>query len=258
MSLAETYGPYLPYLRRYARALTGSQKSGDSYVRACLESLVDAPELIDTALPPKLALYQLFHSIWETTGAELEGQRTQENPSVRTLPPLGRQAYLLTTLEGLSQAEAAEVLRCTEDEVSTYVTQSLDMLEKAQKARILIVEDEPVIAAELEEIVGDLGHEVVGTATTRSEAVDLAGKHRPSLILCDVQLADKSSGIDAAKDILADHALPMIFITAFPERLLTGEGVEPTFLVSKPYTEDTVRAAIGQALFFDHPAIITS
>jgi CheY-like chemotaxis protein len=74
-------------------------------------------------------------------------------------------------------------------------------------------------------------------------------------VLADIQLADGSSGIDAVKDILARLDVPVIFITAFPERLLTGERPEPTFLITKPFQRSTVKAAISQALFFNAATI---
>ena len=74
-------------------------------------------------------------------------------------------------------------------------------------------------------------------------------------MLADIQLADDCSGIDAVKDILAQFDVPVIFITAFPERLLTGERPEPTFLITKPFQPATVKAAIGQALFFDSSTV---
>ena len=83
--------------------------------------------------------------------------------------------------------------------------------------------------------------------------MEAVARHRPGLVLADIQLADGSSGIDAVKDILGRFDVPVIFITAFPERLLTGERPEPTFLITKPFQPETVKAAIGQALFF-HPA----
>src|SRR3546814_18921312 len=70
------------------------------------------------------------------------------------------------------------------------------------------------------------------------------------LVLADIQLADGSSGIDAVQDILALAPVPAIFITAFPERLLTGSRVEPTFLISKQFRQNTVREAIIQSLIF--------
>ena len=73
-------------------------------------------------------------------------------------------------------------------------------------------------------------------------------------MLADIQLADGSSGIDAVKDILEQISVPVIFITAFPERLLTGERPEPTFLITKPFQPNAIRAAISQALFFSTEA----
>ena len=72
----------------------------------------------------------------------------------------------------------------------------------------------------------------------------------PNASLADIQLADNSSGIDAVADILQQVDAPVIFITAYPERLLTGERPEPAFLINKPYTEEQVRSAVSQAMFF--------
>ena len=117
---------------------------------------------------------------------------------------------------------------------------------------VLIIEDEPVIAADIEALVKELGHHVTDIAATRTEAAEAVARKTPGLVLADIQLADGSSGIDAVKDILGRFDVPVIFITAFPERLLTGERPEPTFLITKPFQAETVKAAIGQALFF-HP-----
>jgi len=88
------------------------------------------------------------------------------------------------------------------------------------------------------------------------EAVKLATEQEPDLVLADIQLADGSSGVDAASDILNTLNIPVIFITAFPECLLTGERLEPTYLIAKPFLRDTVKATIGQALFFHKPAAV--
>ncbi|MCY1231783.1 Phyllosphere-induced regulator PhyR [compost metagenome] len=115
----------------------------------------------------------------------------------------------------------------------------------------MIIEDEPLIAIDIEQMVESLGHRVTGIARTRDEAIALYKRTRPSMVLADIQLADGSSGIDAVNDILKTSAIPVIFITAFPERLLTGERPEPTFLVTKPFNPDMVKALISQALFFN-------
>ena len=100
-------------------------------------------------------------------------------------------------------------------------------------------------------IVEGMGHQVTGNARTHTEAVAMAAADRPDLILADIQLADNSSGVEAVNEILAQFGdIPVIFITAFPERLLTGDRPEPAFLINKPYTEEQVRSAVSQAMFF--------
>jgi DNA-binding LytR/AlgR family response regulator len=113
-----------------------------------------------------------------------------------------------------------------------------------------VIEDEPLIAMQLETLVTSMGHRIFGTAATRTQAQKLMEQGVPGLVLADIQLADGSSGLDAVADLLAIADVPVIFITAFPERLLTGNGPEPTWLITKPFREDTVQAAMAQALFF--------
>ena len=121
----------------------------------------------------------------------------------------------------------------------------------AVQGRIMVIEDEAIIAMDISSIVESMGHEVTGVARTRDQAVKLAKQTPPDMILADIQLADKSSGIDAVNDILGQmDEVPVVFITAFPERLLTGERPEPAFLITKPYTEDQVQSAVSQAMFF--------
>ena len=175
-------------------------------------------------------------------------------PSERLMriAPRSRQAFLLTAVEGFSPAEAADILSVTFEEVETLIAEAQADIDAELATDVLIIEDEPVIATDIAALVKELGHRVCGIAATREEARQAAVKEAPGLVLADIQLADGSSGIDAVKDILASLDTPVIFITAFPERLLTGERPEPTFLITKPFQPETVKAAIGQALFF-HP-----
>ena len=168
------------------------------------------------------------------------------------IAPRSRQAFLLTALEGFTPSEAAQILDTSFDEVEQLISEAQAEIDAELATDVLIIEDEPVIAADIEGLVRELGHEVVDIAATRKEATEAAMRKRPGLVLADIQLADGSSGIDAVKDILGRFDVPVIFITAFPERLLTGERPEPTFLITKPFQPETVKAAIGQALFF-HP-----
>lgn len=257
MSLLARLAPHLPYMRRYARALTGDQISGDEYMRVALEALAAGDRQLDNRLSPRIALYQVFHAIWCSSGAHLEDRAADHegrDPGQRLLriAPRSRQAFLLTALEGFTPSEAAQILDTDYPAIERLIAEAQNEIDAELATDVLIIEDEPVIAADIEALVRELGHTVVDIAATRTEAVDAVASRMPGLVLADIQLADGSSGIDAVKDILGRYDVPVIFITAFPERLLTGERPEPTFLITKPFQPETVKAAIGQALFF-HP-----
>jgi CheY-like chemotaxis protein len=262
MSLGQELAPHLPFLRRYARALMGSQAHGDAFVRATLEAIVASPGDFPRDVDARLGLYRTFHAIWSSANIEEdphdgEGSdpETIAKQRLARITPLSRQALLLTAMEGFTAEDAGYLIGAGADEVESLVSEALAEIERQTRAEVLIIEDEPIIAMDIETIVRDLGHTVTGVAVTRDEAVAQAMARRPGLVLADIQLADDSSGIDAVKDILAEFQVPVIFITAFPERLLTGERPEPTFLITKPFQRSTVKAAIAQALFFDTSTI---
>lgn len=260
MSVSDQIAIQLPYLRRYARALTGSQHSGDAYVRATLEAALADRSLRDAIARSRAALYEAFTRIWSTSHVEepagdidagTHEQAAQERLS--TIAPTHRQALLLTTVEEFSREDTATILGLEVEEVDALVSQAIREIEGESTTRVLIIEDEPLISMQLEGLVTDLGHTVVGTAATRKQALEIFERHPAGLVLADIQLADGSSGIDAVEDLLKFGEVPVIFITAYPERLLTGERPEPTYLVTKPFQETTVRATISQALFFNSP-----
>jgi DNA-directed RNA polymerase specialized sigma24 family protein/CheY-like chemotaxis protein len=257
MSLGEEIRGHLPFLRRYARALTGSQQHGDNFVHTTLEVIVAAPDEFRTGADTRIDLYRHFHRIWESAFLDDGEGDDEEDPLVRAanrrlarITPLGRQMLLLTALEGFSVAETAQITGTDAATVETLLDEAANDIDREARTSVLIIEDEPLIAMELEQIVRGLGHDVAGIATTHDDAIAAFEDSDAGLVLADIQLADGSSGIDAVQDILAVAPVPAIFITAFPERLLTGHCVEPTFLISKPFRENTVRAAISQSLLF--------
>jgi DNA-directed RNA polymerase specialized sigma24 family protein len=253
MSISAKIAPHLPYLRRFGRALTGSQESGDAYVVATLESFVADPKTFSTDVDPRIALYRSFVSLWNSVDLNLAPTRNNTDHAGRSLDsitPLPRQAFLLTSVEGFSPRQAAEILDAPIERLSGLLEQAGREIAEQVATDVLIIEDEPLIAMDLESIVQDLGHTVSGLARTRAEAIAAVQASRPGLVLADIQLADGSSGLDAINEILLGFEVPVIFITAFPERLLTGERPEPTFLITKPFDINTVRAVISQALFF--------
>lgn len=253
--LSQIVADLLPYLRRYARALTGNQKSGDSYAAATLEVLLVDRSVFDQGWPHKVALFHAFHQIWSSLGAEVsEGDSTLSELAqrhLRRLTPNTREALLLKTIEEFTPQEIALIMSTDTAEVEHLLKIAMQEMEQSISGRIMVIEDEAIIALDLQSIIADMGHQITGVARTQKEANELAQKERPSLILSDIQLADGSSGIDAVNDILRVAAdIPVIFITAFPERLLTGDRPEPAFVITKPYTEEQVRSAVSQAMFF--------
>jgi DNA-directed RNA polymerase specialized sigma24 family protein len=253
--LAQSISRELPYLRRYARALTGSQTAGDNYAAATLEAILSDRSLLqgdDT----RIGLFRIFHAIWQSSGqpVDVEAQTPREASAqahLRGLTPNSREALLLRTIEELRYDQIAQVMQCQQTEIEELIQIALNEMSQSMSGKVMVIEDETIIAMDLKGIVQAMGHDVTGIARTHSAAIDLAHQKRPDLILADIQLANGSSGIDAVNELLAEMGdIPVIFITAFPERLLTGDRPEPAFLISKPYSEEQVRSAVSQAMFF--------
>jgi len=258
MSLAETIAPHLPYLRRFARALTGSQEGGDAYVVAVLETLVADPKSFPQDQPRRAGLYKCFLKVWNSVSLNHEHSvpKTQADRTLEAITPLPRQAFLLASVEGFTTQQCSEILECSPEEVTRLIEEAGEQIAEQTATDVLIIEDEPLISMDLESLVKGLGHRVSGIARTHREALAEVKKKPPGLVLADIHLADGSSGLDAVNEILLGINVPVIFITAFPERLLTGERPEPTFLITKPFESNTVRALVSQALFFGTAAHI--
>jgi CheY-like chemotaxis protein len=258
VSKSQAIAQHVPYLRRYARALTGNQALGDSYVTATLEKLVREPHRLTEAAQSKVELFRTFSAIWNSTKLSGGAEVVDMSPADRRLAQITampRQAFLLVSLESFSEDQAATILNVDKQTLKELVEESGRELAAQIATDILIIEDEALIALDLENIVEGLGHRTIGIARTRTEAIDLTQRKRPGLILADIQLADGSSGLEAVNDLLTTFEVPVIFITAYPERFLTGERPEPAFLVSKPYQQSTVSALVSQALFFERNAV---
>jgi CheY-like chemotaxis protein/DNA-directed RNA polymerase specialized sigma24 family protein len=254
----------LPYLRRFARALVGRQGSGDRLVAQAFDRLDGSLAAFDDARQLRLALLQaLVDSLGErgaggrdpdglSEGATIANERIVAT-RVRSLPENGAVALLLATLEGLPVQDIAFVMRLETAAAEARLRAAQAVLDAQDPCTVLIIEDEPVIAMDIAAIVRQAGHLVLGIASTRAEAVAMAARGRPGLVLADIALADNSSGIKAVDDIRRLDPIPAIFITAFPERLLDDERIEPSLLISKPFSEHLLRVAIAQALELDGP-----
>ena len=254
-SLSAEIGRSLPYLRRYGRALTGNQISGDRFAAITLEAILEDLSAMRVVPEPKVALFHAFHRVWISAGSPLgepdNGLSARAQGHMLTLTPNSREALLLNVIEGFTVEQIASIMQIDAEEVAHFIDVAATEMKESVAGSVLVIEDEAIIALDIVDIVRGIGHRVTGNARTHVEAVALALADRPDLILADIQLADKSSGIHAVNEILAEFPdIPVIFITAFPERLLTGNRPEPAFLITKPFTEDQLRSAVGQAMFF--------
>jgi DNA-directed RNA polymerase specialized sigma24 family protein len=258
VSTSQAVAQHLPFLRRYARALTGSQTSGDAYVAATLESLIASPQILQDKAGQRVALYRLFTKIWNSLSindkADPLDLALPPEQRIAHITPQPRQAFLLVAVEGFSEEDTAHILDSDIATIRQLVDESGREMAAEIATEVLIIEDETFIAMDLEALVENLGHKVLGIARTQGEAVALAVSKRPGLILADIQLADGSSGLDAVNEMLRSFEVPVIFITAYPERFLTGERPEPAFLIAKPFQPAMVSAIISQALFFERNA----
>lgn len=243
----------LPYLRRFSRALLGSQEAGDGQIEQMLIASQSEKAYWNGDGSPRVVLFRALVRHWAATDPSLSATRpgvSGPDRSLTALPPAPRLAFLLMSLEDFTIDEAASVLELSRGEIQDHIFTAHKQIAEQSSTDILVIEDELLIATQLESIVGDIGHRVIAFARTHDEARKALAKGTPGLILADIQLADGSSGLEAVNEILDKLSVPVIFITAYPERLLTGKKPEPAYLLNKPFTEDNVKAVVSQALLF--------
>jgi CheY-like chemotaxis protein/DNA-directed RNA polymerase specialized sigma24 family protein len=247
----------VPYLRRFARVLTGSQAIGDSYALVAVEAAMAEP-ICDNPADARGSLYRALLAVWTGIANQhaeparaADPNRSAVDFNLTAVAPLPRAAFLLRSMEEFSVDEVATILQRPVSDVEHLIDQAGEELATQISTNVLIVEDEPIISMDLQTLVEQLGHSVPHIARTHQEAVSLAHRCQPGLVLADVHLAENSSGIDAVNDIITSYDVPVIFITAFPDEFLRIKRPEPRFLLAKPYSAASVKAVISQALFFD-------
>jgi CheY-like chemotaxis protein len=257
MSLAEDIAGHLPGLRRFARLLTGSQQAGDTAVARLLEAIVADPANFPD-LPARVGLYHSFISAFTS---RMEDPRAQEGSlgktaarSLAALTPQARQAFLLVSVEDFSKPEAAQILNVSASRIERLLDEASLEIGRQIATDVLIIEDEPLIAIDLQRLLTDLGHRVTSVARNHEDAIKAAAAKRPGLVLADIRLEGGTSGLDAVNEMLEKFTVPVVFVTAYPEELMTGRRPEPTFLITKPFRDDAVKAIISQVLFFDQQA----
>jgi AmiR/NasT family two-component response regulator len=119
-----------------------------------------------------------------------------------------------------------------------------------EKIRILVVEDEALVAEDLKDMVLEFGYEVPGIARTGEKAIALAGEHQPDLVLMDINLASEMDGITAGGEIRSRWGIPIIYVTAFAnqEFIDRAKKTTPSGYILKPFNERQIQTAIEIAL----------
>ena len=211
MSLGDQIAKNLPYLRRYARALTGSQATGDAFVRATLEAALADEDLKASLEGGRVPLYRAFNKVWGSaymeapdSGSDFSAHEEAASGRLKAITPMNRQALLLTTLEDFSTDQAAEIMEVSEEDIEKLVQEAVEEIDRETSTEVLIIEDEPLISMQLEDLVTSLGHQICGTAATRTQAQEVVAEKTPGLVLADIQLADGSSGIDAVNEMMRE------------------------------------------------------
>ncbi len=242
---------HLPYLRRYARALTGTTGRGDALVTRTLEWYLDAD---DAQSLSRGALYRHLNQLQDQgTVAPAVAPYHPVETALMALDETDRRLYLLVNLEDLPVSDAAAVLGLPPEEAMERLTHARERVRARLTATILIVEDDAIIAYDLAETVRGMGHIVCGNAATMDEALALAAEHRPTLALMDIRLADGDNGLEVARELRSQRFLPVIFVTAFPEDL-ARQGLEHLGpVIPKPFTRDQIEQAITRAVFMPQP-----
>src|SRR5258708_19629973 len=211
--MSEAITRTLPFLRRYARAVTGSQKRGDEWVRLCAEVVMAQPDLINKAEDTKLGVFTLFHRLRQPFGNLEEGAGEDSvsgrlKESLTDMAPLQRQVLLLTVLEGFTVADAARILAIPAETAERSLQEARRELQRVAAVRVLVIEDEAVIALDVADIVRNARHQVVGIAATEKTPVELAKQHSPHLVLADIQLPGSARPIATLHPITRSLSLP--------------------------------------------------
>lgn len=236
MWTADRIEKLVPYLRRFARAATGDTASGDACVERVLQQVIDLS--LDTSFDEtEFNRERLFRMLNQELDA-LNG-----TPAARA-----RRALLLIAVENLPNGVVRHIFDVSGEELEKMlIIAEADFMASAA-TRMLIIEDEPLISAQLKRLAESLGHTVMGIAITADEAVAISQKETPDIVLCDIHLADGSQGTDAIASMALPDDVPVVFVTAYPEKYLSTTNEGPSYLITKPFDSEYLKAVIGHAL----------
>jgi len=251
VSLGKQIEPYLPLLRRYAALLTGGYLAGDILVTATLEAIVADPKRIERG-NVRGALYRVFEETAQASPEEDEDDRPPLSPAYQwlaRLPPLVRKATLLVCLEGFTTEEASRVLDLPIETLDGLVGDAVAATRAPLGLKVMLVEPEPLIAMMMSDLLGQLGHTAVGIAKSEREAVAMALRLKPDILVTETIL-EPGAGLAAAAKAAQGHRSTLVVATASPQIALEADSpASYAALVAKPFAQQTFRAAIIQAAF---------
>jgi CheY-like chemotaxis protein len=168
---------------------------------------------------------------------------------VRALAPARAHALLLRRLEGLEADEVGAVMGLAPSEVDRLVSEALAALRVRLPAKVLIIEDDSVVAEHIAAVPTGVGHAVTAIAASVDEALASARWRRPDVVFADVELGGDAGGIDAVAAIREAGPVRTVYVTGYPERVRArGEDAAAACLVTKPFDEARLRAAMAAAL----------
>ncbi len=246
MSIANR--PPLGVLRQLSRAAFADRLLGDELMRLTMARVALDPASSSASVDDLAAA---FIQSWRAASKGGRGASVPfSNASLAgALPPPPDDARLLLLLVdvlGFTPQEGGRILGVRAP--LPMLRDARDALSVRNGAKAVIIEDDPLIAADLKAIVEELGVTVVGLARSAQEAITEITSARPEIVLADYNLEGRATGLDAIEAMQGEHDCPVVFITGYPDRVLQGDEVEPDFVISKPYTPENVRAAVVHCL----------
>lgn len=245
---------FLPALRRYAHAYAGDRQRGDAYVEICLEVLTEDKRWLERGKTLKLDLFKLLHAVIDRCGEplgpehpEMASHEDRLRQAILGLAPLRRRLVLMLSFEDLQTRDLAYIVGLSEGEARAELEAAWADIGKRPTARVLIVEDEELIAMDMTDTVEELGHTVVGVAKSEQSAIDMAREMSPELVLADVRLRGGGSGTRAIERILGKSPVPVIFVTGYPDGVRSDAG-SSIYCVAKPFNREVLKQTIAHAL----------
>lgn len=237
-------------LRRFLRAINIDTVWAEEWLRLTYASPTTDEALSETSTAS--AKFQVFSDFYDYWNAQEDGEAEalpftddRLRRFVPNLPPKEDQILLLCDFVGFSLKEAASLLHVSVEDAETLLTDGRKLTRDLPPMSVLILEDHGLIAQDLSDIVGETGLSVIGVASNEADAIRIARQNWPDIIVTDQMLEDGDTGLQAIEKLRPDGEFAAIYVTAYPDEVLTGLDEEPAIIVAKPFKPEAIRAALG-------------